>query len=245
MNSEDKPVNLSRCRDNSAQSSTCRSHLESHTSRSENSDTFLWWCLHVYRRQEKVVKNFMEFQSNLSLDYYWMENKFGVHTFFQRFAPGRPMSISSNLIDLFTISSHVIGSKKDHAISFRKWKIKPSYRHDLLTSVFPCFSPTVLASLIGSFERQLTPWLAEAITSVFPHGNPIENALRRFPINETAVELRYTLCQETGKIACMFQGYVISKKSCSIHLSTWLVWLTLTSFAFFIKVRVGLNNGVS
>ena len=130
----------------------------------------------------------------------------------------------------FTISSHVIGSKKDHAISFRKWKIKPLYRHDLLTSIFPRFSPAVLASLIGSFERQLTPWLADAITSVFTHGNPIENALRRFRINETAVELRYTLYQGTGKIACMFQGYVISKKFCSIHLSTCMTDANLIRF---------------
>ena len=59
MNSEDKPVNLSRCRDNSAQSSTCRPHLESHTSRSENSDTFLWWCLHVYKDDKKKWLKFL------------------------------------------------------------------------------------------------------------------------------------------------------------------------------------------
>ena len=170
-----------------------------------------------------MVKNFIEFQSKLAVEYcvLWLEGKQirGAHIF-SALHSAALWAFLRIWLAYFTISSHVIGSKKDHAIFFRKWKIKPLYRHDLLTSIFPRFSPAVLASLIGSFERQLTPWLADAITSVFPHGHSIENALRRFPINETAEEICYTLCQETGKIACMFQGHVISKKSCSTHLST-------------------------
>ena len=126
----------------------------------------------------------------------------------------------------------MIGSKKDHAISFHWWKINPLYRHDLLTRVFPRFSLAVFASLIGKFERLHALWLAAAITSVFTHEDPTENALRRFPTNETVVELGYNAVPRLeNRLHVSKVRYV---KGSPVPYILIHVSLTLTSFAIVI-----------
>ena len=205
MNSEDKPANLSRCRDNSAQSSTCRPHLESHTSRSENSDTFLWWCLHVYKDNKKK----------------WLK-----------------ILVKSKAINIGLLCS-VIGWKTNsgctHFFSALHSAALWALLRNLLTRVFPRFSPAVFASLIGKFERLLALWLADAITSVFTHEDPTENALRRFPINETVVELGYNAVPRLEKSLACFKGTLCQRKPCSIDFNTCITDANFIRFCHIEK----------
>ena len=141
------------------------------------------------------------------------------------------MSISSKFDRRILLSARTWLAQKrsrDFLLLMKNKTILPSW---LAHTRFPALFARCFCFMIGKFERQLALWLADAITSVFTHEDPTENALRRFPINETVVELRYNAVPRDWKnrLHVLRVRYI---KGCPVPHILVHAWLTLISFAF-------------
>lgn len=162
-----------------------------------------------------------------------MENKFGVHAFFQRFALGRPMSISSKFDwrNLLSARTWLAQKRSRHFLPLMKNKtIIPSWlahtRFPALFALRSCFTDRLIwtsaRTVIGwrnyfSFHLWTPDWKCSSTISYQRNcsGTPL-----------------YAVPRLEKLLAC-FKGTLYQRKSCSIHFNT-CIYLTLISFAFVI-----------
>lgn len=149
-----------------------------------------------------------------------MGKKLGVHTFFQRFALGHPMSISSNLIGLFYYqrARDWLKKRSRHSLPLMRNKtIIPSWlahtRFPALFDLRSCFTDRLIWTSahteIGwcnyfSFHWLTPDWKCSSTISYQRNcsGTPL-----------------YAVPRLEKLLAC-FKGTLYQRKSCSIHFNT-------------------------